>query len=410
MVSKQMKTLPIALCILSLLSASTIKAHAADTPILLGQSAAFSGGASHFGQQTWLGAETYFEELNRNGGINGRPIQVIVKDDAYNPDLTEKNTKDFIAQSDLFALFSYVGTPTVVKALPLIAKSREEKSGLFLFANRTGAKQQRTPPYDEMVFNIRAPYSDEGEAIVKSLAARKKSRVGIFIQDDAYGQSGKAALQAALDKRGLSILGEEKYQRGAKFSESMQAQAKKLQELKVDAIVSIASYAPAAAFIRDARDAGFKGPIVNISFVGAQDMLNLLIEAGKQAKRDYTKEILVSQILPPLSQKTISVVKEYLDLTEKHLPKIPDAISHGEEVKHTSIGGLEGFVNAKVFAAIAKKAKQPLTRESFLAAANDNFSLDLGLSEPVRFSAKDHQGLHLVWMTEVKKGQFVLEN
>ena len=393
----------------TLLGAMSSSASEVSAPIVLGQSAAFSGTSSHFGQQTWLGSQTYFDEINRKGGINGRKIEVIALNDAYDPELTEKNTREFLQRPDLFALFSYVGTPTLVRALPLILKSRESGSKVFLFSNRTGAKQQRTPPYESMVLNIRASYGEETEQLIRHLVTKMgKKKIALFIQDDAYGLSGKDGVTAALQKQGLSVVVETKYVRGAKFSESMKSQVEKVRSQDVDAVVSIASYEAAAAFVRDSRVSGFSGPIVNISFVGAQDMLNLLKAEGLRSKKDLTQNLFVSQVLPPVSEIGNSLVKEYVELTSQHHPVIPKSISQGEEVKQLSFGGLEGFLNAKVFVELLKRAKEPLTQESFLAAAESDFTLDLGFEVPLKFSKKEHQGLHQVWMTEVVGGEFVL--
>ena len=284
--------------------AQEVFASEALPPIILGQSASFSGASSHFGQQTWLGAQTYFDEVNRKGGIGGRLINVLFEDDAYDPEKTEKNTIEFLKNPNLFALFSYVGTPTVVRILPLIAKARENGSKIFLFSNRTGAKQQRNPPFESMVYNIRASYLEEGEQIVQYLLKSGKKKLGLFIQDDAYGNSGKDAITSALKTRSLAPLGDVKYQRGAQFSESMKSQAEALKALNVDAIVSIAAYAAGAALIRDARDGGFSGPIVNISFVGAQDMLNLLKTEEKRSKKKLYPKFICEPNFTTLKSKT----------------------------------------------------------------------------------------------------------
>ena len=136
-------------------------------------------------------------------------------------------------------------------------------------------------------------------------------------------------------------------------------------------------------------------------------MLDFLKDHGQKTKHNYTKNLYVSQILPPPTMKAIPVVAEYVKLSQEHPPAIPADISKGEVIKPISIGGLEGFIDAKVFVEILKRSKQPFTPAGFYEVAENNFSLDLGLEHPLQFSKTSHQGLHQVWMTEVVNQQYV---
>ena len=143
------------------------------TELVLGQSAAFSGPAAGLGTELWRGAEAYFQGLNAAGGVNGRKIKVHAVDDGYEGDRTLPNTINFLTQEKVFGLFGYVGTPTLVKALPAVLRFKDD--GYFLFGNFTGAQPQREKPYEEVVFNIRASYRQETAAIVD----RRGDREGV---------------------------------------------------------------------------------------------------------------------------------------------------------------------------------------------------------------------------------------
>src|SRR6202162_106591 len=80
--------------------------------ILLGQSAAFSGPAAQLGIQMNLGTKAYFDHVNAQGGVYGRKIELKTRDDRYEANLCVENTKKFIDEDKVFALISYVGTPT----------------------------------------------------------------------------------------------------------------------------------------------------------------------------------------------------------------------------------------------------------------------------------------------------------
>lgn len=383
-------------------------AFADSKPIILGQSAPFTGPSAQFGRQMWLGAQTYFDEVNRHGGVHGRKIIVEARDDQYDVDLAQKNTAELLKNSDLFALFGYVGTPTLLKALPELQKAREKGAEVFLFSNRSGANQQRSAPLDSIVYNIRPSYAEETETLVSYLASKNKKKIAVFIQDDSYGESGRDGVKKALDKRGLSIFAEAKYKRGAAVTESMKTQAELVKLKGADAVVCIASYGAAAGFIRDLRDLNFDGPIANISFVGSSDMLQLLKSEGEKNKKDYSPNLVNSQVVPPMTDTSVALVKEYLELSEKHAVSVPEYISHHEVVRKISFTGLEGFLNAKAFVEILKHAEEPLSPASFRKVTDAGVKVDAGLGEPLNFTKGSPEALHKVYLSQIADGKFVV--
>ena len=118
--------------------------------IIFGQSAAFKGTSSALGSELWRGSEAYFKHINSQGGIHGRKIKVVSLDDGYEGNVTLTNTIKLVSKKKVFGLFGYVGTPTIVKALPVIQKY--SRQGVFLFSNFTGAQPQREPPHNQYVF------------------------------------------------------------------------------------------------------------------------------------------------------------------------------------------------------------------------------------------------------------------
>src|SRR5581483_3993304 len=181
-----------------------------------------------------------------------------------------------ITQDKVFALFGYVGTPTLVKALPAIQEY--SKDGLFLFSDFTGAQPQREAPNDKFVFNVRASYRQETAAIVKNYLKLGYKNIGVFIQDDAYGRSGEDGVKRALASKGMAIAAETTYQRNTPYETSMAPAVDILKKANVDAVIAVGAYAQCAAFIRDARNSGWDAPIANVSFVGASQLLKKLQE------------------------------------------------------------------------------------------------------------------------------------
>lgn len=127
--------------------------HAQSDKIILGQSAAFTGPAAQLGIQFHAGAKLHFDQLNSQGGIGGRNVEIRKLDDGYEPDRCAENTRKLL-EDDVYALFGYIGTPTSLAALPLATKAKVPFVAPF-----TGAMGLRTP-LNRYAFHIRASYND----------------------------------------------------------------------------------------------------------------------------------------------------------------------------------------------------------------------------------------------------------
>ena len=93
-----------------------------STPITIGMSAPLSGPSGHIGISLLEGIQPTIININQKGGIDGRPIELVVLDDQYNPKKTIQNTIALVKEKKVDLLFSYVGTPTTLQAAPLLIK------------------------------------------------------------------------------------------------------------------------------------------------------------------------------------------------------------------------------------------------------------------------------------------------
>src|SRR6476620_10819673 len=171
-----------------------------DSQVVLGQSVALTGPAAQLGLDMQLGASLYFNKVNAAGGVHGRKIVRKTLDDGYEATRAAENTKKLINDERVFALFGYVGTPTSAASLPIFTEAKVPFVGPF-----TGAELLRNP-VNPLIFNVRASYYDETEAIVQHLTAMSVNRIAVFYQNDAYGQAGLAGVERALKKRNLPII------------------------------------------------------------------------------------------------------------------------------------------------------------------------------------------------------------
>ena len=334
--------------------------------IVLGQSVPLTGPAAQLGLQMQLGAKAYFDAVNTAGGVGGLPIVLKTLDDGYDPVRCKANTEKFI-QEDVFALFGYVGTPTSVAALPLINAAK-----IPFIAPFTGAESLRDP-FNRLVFHIRASYFDETELIVKQLTQLDLKKIAVFHQNDAYGQAGLKGVQRALEKRGLQPVAVATVERN---STDVAAALKTLVPAQPEAIVQISAYKSCAAFIREARKAGYFGQFYNVSFVGTQALAD---ELGKDAAG-----IVVSQVMPSPFGTAVGLVNDYQQALHKLDPKA--------EPNYTS---MEGYVAARVLVDGLRRLGGKLNRDALISALETLSGYD-SRGYRLTFSPSKHTGSSFV--------------
>ena len=343
-----------------------------DNSIVLGQSAPLTGPAAQLGIQFREGAKLYFNQVNAKGGINGRQIDLRTVDDGYEPEKTAANTKQFLAD-DVFALFGYIGTPTSVAALPLATAAK-----VPFFAPFTGAQVLREP-FNRYAIHVRASYFDETADIVKQASAVGIKKFSVFYQNDAYGKAGLEGVERALKALNLPMTSLGTVERN---SIDVKKAVADIMAKQPESIVQISAYKSCAAFIREARKAGFGGTFYNVSFVGTQA---LLTELGKEARG-----VVVSQVMPyPYSPNT-PVAGEYLEAI-----KVASATNKDLSINYSS---MEGFVAAKIFVEAMRRAGRNATREAFITAIESMQSYQMG-GFTVNFGPNQHTASKFVDLT-----------
>ncbi|WP_051617160.1 ABC transporter substrate-binding protein [Desulfonatronovibrio hydrogenovorans] len=334
-------------------------ASAASKDIILGMSADFTGPNKGLGAEFYLGADCYFRMVNQNGGIHGRKIVIKAYDDGYDPEPAVNNTIRLIEDGDVFALFNYVGTPTTTRILPLLKHYHDRT--IWLFTPLTGAQ----PVLDnEYIFSLRASYSDEISKMVDELVKRGFKKVAVLHQLDAYGRGGWQSISTSLKRHGLEIAGEATYERGSSFNTSFNDQVSILKKASPDAIISVAAYEPAAAFIRDARNAGLEVPILNLSFVNAKRMHELLTSLESGSSEKYTSNLINTQVVPFYGFEDFDPVQKFSSCMDTFKPGLPEGIdTTAYTFKEPGAVGFEGFLNAWFLSEILEQMGPDIERK-----------------------------------------------
>jgi branched-chain amino acid transport system substrate-binding protein len=389
---------------------------ASQNEIRLGMSADFSASARALSIELYRGTMAYLLPLNNAGGVNGRRVVIKAYDDQYEPDLAIRNTLKLMTE-DVFALFSYVGTPTMNRTLPLLRMHHDKD--FLLFFPFTGAHTNRIPPYDQLSFNLRASYDQEMKGLVDHFVAVRRTRIAVFYQADAYGRAGWGGLREALDEHGLEIAGEATYRRGSPFDQSYDRQVAIMQRLQPDAVVCVGTYPACAGFVRDMRDRGVDCPVATLSFVGGEAMLKLLSAAERESNKDYTSRLVSSQVVPSYNDDSVPAVREYREAMDRYRDAImpPDSLlyPHGKTAEREyaplpyGFISLEGYLNAKLFMAILQRMGADPRRADLAATVLAMGDFDLGLGQPLSFGGDTarRQASDQVYYTVVKDGRFV---
>jgi branched-chain amino acid transport system substrate-binding protein len=359
------------------------------SPIVIGVSNAQSGPASILGQTLLLGSKAYFDLVNQHGGIHGRKIAIILKDDKYEPDPAVLNTNELIEQDNVFFLFDYVGTPTLTRVLPLL--QYYGKKGIVNVAPFSGADPQRTPPYDQFVFNIRASYREETRALVDYLYHQGYRRIGFLGQADASGTTFEIGVNAALEEYGLKIVSSVAYSRDQDTEAPMTAQVNLLRAAGAEAVIAVGVSGPCAAFVRDARRSGWNIPIANVSFAGATVMLEKLSQMSQQLGVDLTVNLINSQVVPSIDDNRYPLVAAYR--------------AHNSPERRPGVA-LEGWLNAVVVTEALRRTGPNPSRQDFIHAMESLHNFDPGLGVKLEFSSTNHQGLHKVWLNQTIHGRW----
>jgi ABC-type branched-subunit amino acid transport system substrate-binding protein len=345
-----------------------------DKEIRIGQFAAISGPSAQLGQRMQVGMQAYFSSVNAQGGVHGRSIKLLIRDDGYEPEKAAIAVKALIQDDKVFALAGSVGTPTGLAALPILTEAKIPLIGMF-----TGAQALREP-FNRQVFHVRASYFDETERIVQHLTTLGAKKISVFYQNDAYGKAGLEGVVRALAKRQLAPVSTATVERNSvDVAQSLAA----ILKSEPEAIVQISAYKSCAALIKQARAKGYGGQFFNVSFVGSKALADELGDIGQG--------IVISQVVPfPYAQGS-PVVREYQQsMTES-----------GQ--KDFDFSSLEGYLTARILVEGLRRAGKNLSRDGLINGLESMHDFNLG-GFTVNYSARNHQASNFTELTIIGRG------
>jgi ABC-type branched-subunit amino acid transport system substrate-binding protein len=292
--------------------------------------------------------------------------------------------KQLYQKDQVFGIIGNVGTPTAMIAVPYALEHR-----MLFFGAFTGAGLLRRDPPDRYVFNYRASYAEETDAVVRYLVKIRRLRpeqIAVFAQQDSYGDAGfegvaraLRALRSGIDEPILRL----NYVRNTVDVDNAVAQLRKYRTA-IKAVVMVATYRAAAKFIEKTRD--LPGMVyTNVSFVGSTALAEELMLLGPK----YAAGVIVTQVVPAVEGYS-SVVLDYKKALAAYFPgEAPDYVS------------LEGYLAANVLIEALKRTGAQLDTEGLVDGLESLRDFDIGVGTPIKFGRAEHQALHKVWGTEL---------
>jgi branched-chain amino acid transport system substrate-binding protein len=341
--------------------------------IVFGQAAALDGPAAALGQDMRTGILAAFAEANKAGGVNGRKLELVSKDDGYEPTKSIEVTKQLLDEDKVFALIGPVGTPTSSATQPIAAEAGVPFIGPF-----TGAEFLRNP-FKPNVINVRASYFQETETMVERLTKdRSATRIAILYQDDAFGRAGLAGVQKAMEKRSMKLVAEGTFERN---TVAVKQALLEIRKGNPEAVILVGPYKPCAEFIKLARQVKMDAQFINISFVGSNALAKELGAAGSG--------VVVTQVVPFPEDASMPLVAGY-----------QAALKAADPNAKPGFVTLEGYVVGKLTIAALQKISGEPTRKAFLDTVLAN-SFDLG-GVKLGYGASDNQGSDDVFLTMIQ--------
>jgi branched-chain amino acid transport system substrate-binding protein len=224
---------------------------ASDTEIKIGNTMPYSGPASAYGILGKTQA-AYFNMINEQGGINGRKINFISRDDGYSPPKTVEQVRQLVEQDQVLFVFSPLGTPTNVAIHAYLNDNKVPQ--LFV---ATGADQWNDPKHFPWTMGFIPSYGAEGRIYARYILDNlPNAKIAVLYQNDDFGKDYLNGLRTGLgDKAGKMIVAVQSYET---TDPTVDSQVVSLQSSGADVMVTLATPKFAAQSIRKVYDIGWK--------------------------------------------------------------------------------------------------------------------------------------------------------
>lgn len=375
-----LRILPAAMLSLFLLSSTAQAAPVpgvTDTEITIGITGPLSGPAAAWGTIA-LASEAYAGYVNQQGGVHGRKLKIVLKDDGYNPGRAVANFNEM--KDSVFAVIGTVGTAVLNANKDLVAEA-----GLPLVYPLGNVQVFAKLPKEKVrtVFQVYPDYADEAEFLVGQAAKLENvKKLGFFGQNDDYGKQALEGVKRGLGKTpGVALVGEVSYE---VTDRELGTQALKMKDSGAEAVILYSTATHGAGLIKEMAKVGYRPKIfASFTLYDRDTMFRLLGDLWEGAYFDTA-----------LGLRGEPAADKIIDIVTKADPKLK---------------GREGFcvqggADILILVEGLKRTGKDLTREKFVAAMETiKDYTEEGLVPGITFGPNRHHGLNAVRLMRAGK-------
>jgi branched-chain amino acid transport system substrate-binding protein len=245
------------------------------------------------------------DNINRDGGVLGRQIKLVVKDNRSDTVEARRHTSDLIENDQIVGIIGS-GTSNITLAFADLVEQKKVPT-ISMGAADTIVKNKKylfkTPP-DGVKFL---------EVMMQDMATVGVKKVGLMAVDDAYGDNGVVAANAATKQSGMAVVGTERF--SAKSTDHTEL-VQRIVEQEPGAILVSAVMPAAAVAAKAIKASGFKGRVYFDGGAGA----DLFIQAGKSAEGMFMvhSSILAANQLTATTPSALAQKEFFVSYTQRH--------------------------------------------------------------------------------------------
>ena len=350
------------------------------TEITLGSIQDLSGPIAGFGKQARLGMLLRVDEINEQGGINGRKLKIIVEDSAYDPKKAVLAAQKLVNQDKIFMMLGHIGTAQNLAAMPV----QFEKNVINFFP--ITAAREMYEPFHKLKYSFAATYFDQMRNAVPKVAKEKGAKkVCTMYQDDEFGLEVLRGAEAGLKTMGMDFIEKTSYKRGAT---DFSSQVSKMQASGCDMIVLGTIIRETIGAIGTARKLGY-----NPTFLGSSAAYTDLIHklGGPAMNGLYATSTVQNPYLDDASPAISFWAKKY----KTKFNEDPTVFS------------VYGYNIVDTFAVAAGKAGANLSTESFIKAMDTmKIPPDIFGSAEATFSPTKRLGSDASRLSQITDGKW----
>jgi len=350
------------------------------TEITLGSIQDLSGPIAGFGKQARLGMLLRVDEINEQGGINGRKLKIIVEDSAYDPKKAVLAAQKLVNQDKIFMMVGHIGTAQNLAAMPV----QFDKNVINFFP--ITAAREMYEPFHKLKYSFAATYFDQMRNATPKLVKEKNvKKVCTMYQDDEFGLEVMRGAEAGLKTINMEFAEKTSYKRGAT---DFSSQVAKMKSSGCEMVVLGTIIRETIGAIGESRKTGFN-PVFLGSSAAYTDLIHKL--GGPAMNGLYATMTVQNPYLDEASQP----IRFWANKYKTKFNEDPTVFS------------VYGYSIIDTFAKVAQRAGPNLTTESFIKVM-DSFSSppDMFGSAPSSFSPTKRLGSDASRLSQITDGKW----